>query len=93
MTLLFFYSHNWGDAEATKILRNLREASTSQSKLVLHEFLLDYMCEDPDTAAYRIPGVRRAKPAPKPLLPNFGAGDALPFHVDMQVSPLETMCN
>ncbi|KAG2139395.1 S-adenosyl-L-methionine-dependent methyltransferase [Suillus cothurnatus] len=64
--------HDWPDAEATTILRNIRKVMGPNSRvLILFEFSLTlYFC------------IHQYK-APEPMLSNFGAGTHTAYHQDM----------
>lgn len=66
--------HDWSDEYCLKILKYLRAAATSQTKLVLMDSIMPFACHDPsaDHDARHIPGAV-AREAPPPLLANFGA--------------------
>lgn len=83
-----FILHDWADTECIKILKKLREAANSESRLILFEFSVPYACPDPNANA--ITGSDFAT-APEPLLANYGLGDGAYFTmVDLQMLSL---CN
>jgi len=65
--------HDWSDEYCVKILKNLWEAASSRTKLVLSETLIQFSCHDPSSSKGRgIPG-SVPREAPAPLLANYGA--------------------
>ncbi|KZV83925.1 S-adenosyl-L-methionine-dependent methyltransferase [Exidia glandulosa HHB12029] len=75
--------HDWPDADCVPILENIRASMTSSgSKLLLHEFTLR------DATRQRGAVTAGSAHAPRPLLPNFGAG-VLRHHL-MDVNMLST---
>ncbi|KAG2029970.1 S-adenosyl-L-methionine-dependent methyltransferase [Suillus americanus] len=61
--------HNWPDAEATTILRNIRKAMGPNSRVLIRECYLRFnVCKDL---------------APEPMLPNFGAGSHNTYQTDL----------
>ncbi|KAI5116033.1 hypothetical protein M0805_002088 [Coniferiporia weirii] len=65
--------HDWSDKYAIRLLRRLREAAGPSTKLIIIDSVLDYACENPNDAA---------RP-PRPLLPNMGAANIMPYAVDL----------
>ncbi|OAX38960.1 hypothetical protein K503DRAFT_782506 [Rhizopogon vinicolor AM-OR11-026] len=61
--------HNWPDAEAITILRNIRNAMKPNSRVLI--------LQDPGV------GFNRFSVAPQPMLPNFGAGSHRVYQLDM----------
>lgn len=79
---LRFVLHNWPDSECVKIMKNIREAASSSSKLILFDNTVPYACADP--TVYHGDVERRT--APYPLIPNLGKGGGLgPTGLDMQM--------
>lgn len=64
------YRHNWGDPDALRILRPLREACAPESKLLLVDNLMSFACPaSPGDATASLVG---RPPVPEPLLNNLG---------------------
>ncbi|KAF5354576.1 hypothetical protein D9758_011239 [Tetrapyrgos nigripes] len=64
--------HNWPDKYNAQILRNLREAATPSTTLVMIDYVLPYACRQPaDGVLGQIEGDVNDI-APEPLLPNYG---------------------
>lgn len=65
--------HDWADDSCAKILTQLRDAATTQTKLIVVDSIMPFACHDPSQDAEK--GVPGAIPreAPEPLLANFGA--------------------
>ncbi|KAK7065068.1 O-methyltransferase [Favolaschia claudopus] len=81
--LLRWIMHDWSDAQAVLILRHLRDAATSDTKLVVVDIILPYTCNDPEITN-RIPGAERPLP-PAPLLRNMGAASNMMYWLDFQM--------
>ena len=76
--------HDWSDKYSLKILKQLRDAATPDTKLVVLETIMPYACHDTeDIADGIISGV--AKKAPNPLLANWGAVAEFIYVLDMAV--------
>ncbi|KAJ6549715.1 O-methyltransferase-domain-containing protein [Mycena capillaripes] len=67
--------HDWPDAEALNILRSVRSAMASHSRLLIHEYVLEGLSRGKGSN----PGTNSA---PEPLLPNFGAGSVRAYYQD-----------
>ncbi|KAF9236987.1 O-methyltransferase-domain-containing protein [Melanogaster broomeanus] len=67
--------HDWPDAEATTILRNVRTAMGPDSRLLIHEYIM--------TTAKQPANYVGAEAAPEPMLPNFGAGNSRMYQQDL----------
>ncbi|KAF9494774.1 O-methyltransferase [Pleurotus eryngii] len=78
--------HDYGKVKATQILSRLREAATSDTKLLLIEQVIPYACLDTNSgaAANMIPGAQQLEP-PKPLLANLGKANAIACIGDFQM--------
>lgn len=89
---LRFILHNWGDEQATVILRHLRAAALPTTRLVIAENILPFAArvdsEDSNLGEEeedRIQGAARPV-AEFPLLPNWGAANAGLYFYDLSVS-------
>ncbi|OJA11684.1 hypothetical protein AZE42_10532 [Rhizopogon vesiculosus] len=69
--------HNWPDAEAITILRNIRKTMKPNSRVLIHDCVLFRTVQDPGV------GVNGFSVAPQPMLPNFGAGSHRAYQLDM----------
>jgi hypothetical protein len=69
--------HDWPDAESVIILQNIRQAMSSDSRLFIHEYVLEKL--------YRGDATGNPSLAPKPLLPNYGAGNIRPYYQDLNM--------
>ncbi|KAG6811495.1 hypothetical protein H0H92_007143 [Tricholoma furcatifolium] len=68
--------HDWSDANCDRILKALRAAAMSDTKLILLDNLVAHVCRDSSvTFEYN--------EAPLPLLPNFGAANVFPYVLDL----------
>ncbi|KAL0565880.1 hypothetical protein V5O48_016138 [Marasmius crinis-equi] len=76
--------HNWPDSDAITILRNVANAMTRESRLLIHEIVLrhvhssSHFTESDGTAL----GVECA---PTPLLPNYGTGNIRNYNQDVNM--------
>ncbi|KAF9235942.1 S-adenosyl-L-methionine-dependent methyltransferase [Melanogaster broomeanus] len=71
--------HDWPDAEAAIILRNVSAAMEPHSRLLIHDYVLTTANRKP-TADYM-----GADVAPEPMLPNFGAGNSRMYQQDLNM--------
>ncbi|KAG2124435.1 O-methyltransferase-domain-containing protein [Suillus clintonianus] len=69
--------HDWPDADCTTILRSIRKAMESNSRVLIHDCVLAHTFQEPDA------GVDGLSTAPDPMLPNFGAGSHSTYQQDM----------
>ncbi|KIJ64096.1 hypothetical protein HYDPIDRAFT_168169 [Hydnomerulius pinastri MD-312] len=71
--------HDWPDAQAAVILRNVRDAMESNSRLLIHDYVLA-------STSRKTPEVLSgAEIAPEPMLPNFGAGNGRMYQQDLNM--------
>ncbi|KIM78316.1 hypothetical protein PILCRDRAFT_595321 [Piloderma croceum F 1598] len=61
--------HDWPDASSVVILKNIRQAMNANSRLFIHEYILQAVTDETSV------GAMNTALAPKPLLPNYGAGN------------------
>ncbi len=76
--------HDWSDKYSSKILKRLRDAATSNTKLVVLETIIPYACHETEDSGDGISGAVPVK-APSPLLANWGAANDLAYVIDMGV--------
>ncbi|KAA1475132.1 S-adenosyl-L-methionine-dependent methyltransferase [Dentipellis sp. KUC8613] len=76
--------HDWPDAACIVILTNISRAMKPESRLLVH----DYVLTSPVPNAKGARDSETVKEAPKPLLPNYGAGGARPFCMDVNMMSL-----
>ncbi|KAJ7832037.1 O-methyltransferase-domain-containing protein [Mycena olivaceomarginata] len=69
--------HNWPDAPAMTILKNVRAAMGSHSRLLIHEYVIQPLHRKPADE-----GGLKLDVAPEPLLPNFGNGNVRTHYQD-----------
>ncbi|KAI6157185.1 O-methyltransferase-domain-containing protein [Pisolithus tinctorius] len=67
--------HDWPDAEAAVILRNISKAMEPHSRLLIHNYVIAGANRRPD----------EEQRAPEPMLPNFGAGDSRKYRQDLNM--------
>lgn len=77
--------HDLSDKYATKLLTNLRQAATANTKLIVIDNIVEYACPVPQDPDFLVPGYEPAT-APAPLLPNFGAARVFQYNLDINVS-------
>ena len=75
-----------------KILKQLREAATPQTRIICIESLLPYACRSGSKIYGDIPGAA-PKEAPVPLLANWGAVNEMIYNLDMVVSLMNFLSN
>ncbi|KAJ7634558.1 S-adenosyl-L-methionine-dependent methyltransferase [Roridomyces roridus] len=68
--------HDWPLAECKKILDNIRTVAKPSSRLLIHEFVLQYAAAESGT---------NVEKAPEPLLPNWGIGCIRPYNQDINM--------
>ncbi|EGO18879.1 hypothetical protein SERLADRAFT_480559 [Serpula lacrymans var. lacrymans S7.9] len=71
--------HDWPDAEATVILRNVRQAMAPHSRLLIQDYVMLSASREDDNVRHN------ATVAPKPLLPNYGAGNMRLYQSDLSM--------
>ncbi|PFH49323.1 hypothetical protein AMATHDRAFT_147951 [Amanita thiersii Skay4041] len=78
--------HDHGRNTAAAILRNLRSAASSDTKLLIVDQIVPYACPDKNALAIEenIPGAKQPVP-PKPLLTNLGKANAIAYLGDLQM--------
>ncbi|KAJ7828335.1 O-methyltransferase [Mycena leptocephala] len=81
--LLRWILHDWADPAAIDILRTLRKAATTETKLVAMDAIIPYTCCDSSTTD--ILGAI-APLAPAPLLSNMGSAANMKYWLDLQAS-------
>ncbi|KZP34272.1 S-adenosyl-L-methionine-dependent methyltransferase [Athelia psychrophila] len=71
--------HDWSNADAVVILKNVRGAMKPESRVIIHEFTLG--------STHRLDPLQShsSDQAPAPLLPNYGAGGILPYYQDINM--------
>ncbi|KAG1822664.1 S-adenosyl-L-methionine-dependent methyltransferase [Suillus subaureus] len=69
--------HNWPDAKATTILRNIRKAMGPNSRVLIHDCVISHTFQKPDVETNGL------SVAPEPMLPNFGAGSHNAYQTDL----------
>ncbi|KAL0563818.1 hypothetical protein V5O48_018241 [Marasmius crinis-equi] len=74
--------HDWPDSDAITILRNVANAMTWQSRLLIHDFVLKHVHSDPRSTDPNAVGLERA---PAPLLPNYGTGNIRHYNQDVNM--------
>jgi len=77
--------HDWSDKYSAKILKALREAAQPTTKLIIADARMLHACHDESGQGKgAIPGSAIVE-APVPLLANFGAANATPYILDLQM--------
>ncbi|KAI0087146.1 O-methyltransferase [Irpex rosettiformis] len=79
---LRYILHNQPDNYATMLLGHLRKVATEYTKLIIIDFVVEYVCPVPEDSEDAIPG-DPSPAAPSPLLTNFGVAGAYPYNMDM----------
>lgn len=73
--------HNWPDADGIKILTGVRKAMAPYSRVLVHEYVL----QDANKCSADLPASGLFKPAPEPLLSNFGEGRIRQYNIDIHM--------
>jgi len=73
--------HDWSNQYSSKILKQLRDAATPSTKLVVLEAILPYACHETEDSVDGISGAVPVK-APSPLLANWGALNYISYTLD-----------
>ncbi|KAJ7634560.1 S-adenosyl-L-methionine-dependent methyltransferase [Roridomyces roridus] len=68
--------HDWPLAECKKILDNIRKVAKPSSRLLIHEFVLQYAAAESSS---------NVEKAPEPLLPNWGIGRVRQYNQDINM--------
>ncbi|KAF8313565.1 S-adenosyl-L-methionine-dependent methyltransferase [Amanita rubescens] len=79
--------HDWSDEYSLKILKQLRDAATPNTKLICMEMMVPYACHESETdedSADGISGAVHLK-APNPLLANWGVVNDLLYLADIAI--------
>lgn len=71
--------HDWPDHESTLILRSVRGAMGPNSRVLIHDYVLQTTHRKP------IEEYHGADVAPEPMLPNFGAGTSRAYQQDLNM--------
>jgi hypothetical protein len=78
-----YVTHDWPDAYAKKILKELRVSAQSSTTLILCDYVVPYAASSNDLFS-DIPGAEMPI-APYPLLPNLGTASNQTVMGDLQV--------
>ncbi|KAJ6629719.1 O-methyltransferase [Mycena sp. CBHHK59/15] len=89
--VLRYICHDWSDSYTLKILKRLREAAQSTTKLIVLERIIKFVCGENESYKH-IPGAVPTSNPPKPLLANMGAVGMAPYFGDMQMMALFRGC-
>jgi len=76
--------HDWSNQYSSKILKQLRDAATPNTKLVVLEAILPYACHETEDSVDGISGAVPVK-APSPLLANWGDLNYISYTLDAAV--------
>ncbi|EIW80789.1 S-adenosyl-L-methionine-dependent methyltransferase [Coniophora puteana RWD-64-598 SS2] len=79
---LRFILHDWPDSDAQLILNNVRKTMGPNSRLLLHDYVVQHLDRKSGLGESSTYGV---EPAPEPLLPTFGAGRARAHYMDISM--------
>ncbi|KAG9311544.1 S-adenosyl-L-methionine-dependent methyltransferase [Chiua virens] len=71
--------HNWPDAKAAVIMRNIRSVMATHSRLLIHDYALTPVTHDPNVPMFGV------DVAPEPLLANFGNGNNRMYQQDLNM--------
>lgn len=82
--------HDWSDNHCISILRHLRDSAGPETKLVIQENVMEYVCEDSPLTNPGVSVSSATKSHPPPLLPNAGQASLFTYYIDFVVSILST---
>ncbi|EIN13035.1 S-adenosyl-L-methionine-dependent methyltransferase [Punctularia strigosozonata HHB-11173 SS5] len=82
---LRFITHDWPTAECIKILKQLHDAASSKTKLMLVDQLVPYACPTPPSLAFE---GSKLLDAPAPLLANLGEANSDVYTTDFTMAAL-----
>ncbi|KAF7430171.1 hypothetical protein PC9H_005871 [Pleurotus ostreatus] len=68
--------HDWPDDDSIKILKNVRKSAGPKSRLLINEFVVQYIVRG---------GLASESQAPEPLLPNYGAANKRLYQQDLNM--------
>ncbi|KAJ7036043.1 O-methyltransferase-domain-containing protein [Mycena alexandri] len=74
--------HNWADGDARLILKNIREAMGKNSRLLIHDYVIQHLNRTQVTDAPTSLSLQ-LDAAPAPLLANFGMGSVRAHYQDI----------
>ncbi|KAK0184328.1 S-adenosyl-L-methionine-dependent methyltransferase [Armillaria mellea] len=72
--------HNWPDNECKTILQSVGKCMSVNSRLLIFDYIIQYTNRGKD-ASQSVD----LKPAPEPLLPNYGAGRVIQYNIDVDM--------
>ncbi|KAK0474571.1 S-adenosyl-L-methionine-dependent methyltransferase [Armillaria novae-zelandiae] len=72
--------HNWPDKECKKILQGVGNIMSADSRLLICDYIIQHA--NRGKTAHKSIG---ARPAPEPLLPNYGAGRMTQYNMDVEM--------
>ncbi|KAK0222574.1 S-adenosyl-L-methionine-dependent methyltransferase [Armillaria nabsnona] len=72
--------HNWPDKECRRILQGVGNVMSADSRLLICDYIIQHANRDKIT-----PQSIGPKPAPEPLLPNYGAGRMTQYNMDVEM--------
>lgn len=87
-----YVMHNWSDKYCIKFLRRLREAATPDTRLVVMEHIMDYLCRDTEDIEAAVPGAYKPS-AQEPLLPHPDTATGFGYALDMAVCRRPLICS
>ncbi|KAH6915508.1 O-methyltransferase-domain-containing protein [Coprinopsis sp. MPI-PUGE-AT-0042] len=70
--------HDWPDSKCLDILRNIRQAMTPDSRILIHDYIVQRATRDPKDKGNR-------PQAPVPLLPNYGIARFRQYGLDISM--------
>ncbi|KAG7440370.1 uncharacterized protein BT62DRAFT_1080873 [Guyanagaster necrorhizus] len=76
------YLHNWTDEECKTILTSLVNAMSSNSHLLINDYIIQHVNRDRNTSESAL-GLRLA---PEPLFPHYGAGRMTRYSTDLDMT-------
>ncbi|EKM51830.1 uncharacterized protein PHACADRAFT_212446 [Phanerochaete carnosa HHB-10118-sp] len=74
--------HDWSDNHCTAILRHLRDSAGPETKLVIQENIMEYVCGDSSLTGPGVSISSETEAHLPPLLPNAGQASMFTYYVD-----------
>jgi hypothetical protein len=78
--------HDWDDEHVIQILKRLREAASSKSRLIIGDYITPFASKTSSSQSHLICVDSPRTDPPPPLLPNLGKANANTYYLDIAVS-------
>lgn len=88
--LLRMIMHNWPDAECIKILKNIRNSCSKDTRIVIVDNIMLYASRSQEVEGQETGASDPGALAPEPLLANWGVANALSYKQDLNVNHISS---